>query len=470
MSQKNKIIERYGIWLADLVCILVIFISSTYIRFGNFSDMGDKNSHFAVCIAYLLFCTMYNFFADWNSNFMRRGLWQEFVAVAKYNFTMVLVVGMLMYFMQWSGYFSRLVMGYFIIGNQILTWLVRILLKRMLYIYYRSDSSVIRLLVIAESEKIAKQIEGLREKLGVHYKIVAAVVFDEDMQGQEIRGVPIVANKDNINEVTRQMAIDEMFMSIPNSSMSDLEQLIRDFDEMGIVVHRKLEADVYARNRSVIERFGGNTVITCGHMNYSYKRLLVKRAADIVGGFIGTLITIVLTLFIAPAIKIDSPGPVFFSQIRVGRNGRRFKIYKFRSMYRDAEERKKELEEKNEVDGLMFKMEDDPRITRVGRFLRKTSLDEFPQFLNVLKGDMSLVGTRPPTEDEFEKYNSYYRRRLSMTPGLTGLWQVSGRSDITDFDEVVRLDLEYIDNWSIGLDLRLLAKTVLVVLLGRGSK
>ena len=139
-------------------------------------------------------------------------------------------------------------------------------------------------------------------------------------------------------------------------------------------------------------------------------------------------------------------------------------------MYRDAEERKKELEEQNEVDGLMFKMEDDPRITRVGRFLRKTSLDEFPQFLNVLKGDMSLVGTRPPTEDEFEKYNSYYRRRLSMTPGLTGLWQVSGRSDITDFDEVVRLDLEYIDNWSIGLDLRLLAKTVLVVLLGRGSK
>ncbi len=470
MSQKNRIIERYGIWLADMICILIIFISSTYIRFGNFRDMGDKYSHFAVCIAFVLFCTMYNFFADWNSNFMRRGLWQEFVAVAKYNIIMVLVVGMLMYFMQWSGYFSRAVMISFIFGNQMLTWIVRIILKRMLYVYYRSDSSAIRLLVIADSENIARTIEALREKLGVHVKIVAAVCLDEDMQGEEIRGIPIVANRDNLNDVVRQMAVDEMFLTIPHSPMSDLEQIIRDFDEMGIVVHRKLEADVYARNRSYIQRFGGYTVITCGHMNYSYKRLLLKRATDIVGGLVGTLFTVILTIFIAPAIKIDSRGPVFFSQTRVGRNGRRFKIYKYRSMYQDAEARKNELMDKNEVDGLMFKMEDDPRITRVGKFLRKTSLDEFPQFLNVLKGDMSLVGTRPPTEDEFEKYNTYYRRRLSMTPGLTGLWQVSGRSDITDFDEVVKLDLEYIDNWSIGLDLRLLAKTVVVVLFRRGSK
>ncbi|MCR5595101.1 MAG: sugar transferase [Lachnospiraceae bacterium] len=470
MNQKNKIIERYGIWLVDLLCILIIFISSTYIRFGNFRDMGDKNSHFGVCIAFVLFCTMYNFFADWNANFMKRGLWQEFVAVAKYNIAMVLVVGMLMYFLQWSEYFSRQVMLYFIVGNQILTWLTRILIKRLLYMYYRSDSSAIRLLVIAESGNIEHTVSVLKEKLGVHVRIIGAVCLDEDMQGREIDGVSVIANKDNLNDVARQMAIDEMFLSIPGSPMSQLEQLIRDFDEMGIVVHRKLEADVYGRNRSYIQRFGGYTVITCGHMNYSYKRLLVKRMADIVGGLIGTVFTAILTVFIAPAIKIDSRGPVFFSQTRVGRNGRRFKIYKFRSMYQDAEARKQELLDKNEVDGLMFKMKDDPRITKVGRFLRKTSLDEFPQFLNVLKGDMSLVGTRPPTEDEFEKYSLYYRRRLSMTPGLTGLWQVSGRSDITDFDEVVKLDLEYIDNWSIGLDLRLMAKTVVVVLFRRGSK
>ena len=139
-------------------------------------------------------------------------------------------------------------------------------------------------------------------------------------------------------------------------------------------------------------------------------------------------------------------------------------------MYIDAEARKKELEEQNEMQGLMFKMENDPRITKVGKFIRKTSIDELPQFFNIVKGDMSLVGTRPPTEDEFEQYNSHYRRRISMTPGLTGLWQISGRSEIVDFDDVVKYDLEYIDNWTLGLDIKILVQTVWVVLTGKGSK
>jgi lipopolysaccharide/colanic/teichoic acid biosynthesis glycosyltransferase len=139
-------------------------------------------------------------------------------------------------------------------------------------------------------------------------------------------------------------------------------------------------------------------------------------------------------------------------------------------MYKDAEQRKKELMEKNEMKGLMFKLSDDPRITKVGKFIRKTSLDEFPQFINVLKGEMSLVGTRPPTEDEFLQYESAHKRRLMLKPGLTGLWQVSGRSDINDFDEVVRMDLEYIDNWSVKMDVMLLFKTVGIVVFGRGAR
>ena len=139
-------------------------------------------------------------------------------------------------------------------------------------------------------------------------------------------------------------------------------------------------------------------------------------------------------------------------------------------MSADAEKRKQELMQENAMQGLMFKMDNDPRITRVGAFLRKTSLDEFPQFLNVFKGDMSLVGTRPPTEEEFEAYNEYYRRRISMTPGLTGMWQVSGRSDITDFDEVVKLDLTYIDNWSLSLDAKIIFKTIGILFTGRGAR
>ena len=201
-----------------------------------------------------------------------------------------------------------------------------------------------------------------------------------------------------------------------------------------------------------------------------YRRQFIKRFIDILGALIGIVITLVLTPFIAIAIKADSEGPVLFSQVRIGKNGRRFKMYKFRSMYIDAEERKKELMAQNEVQGLMFKMEHDPRITKVGSFLRRTSLDELPQFFNVLKGDMSLVGTRPPTVDEFEQYSIQYRRRLSITPGLTGMWQVSGRSDIKNFDEVVKLDLQYIDNWSLSLDFKIILQTIGVVLFHKGSK
>ena len=205
----------------------------------------------------------------------------------------------------------------------------------------------------------------------------------------------------------------------------------------------------------------------------------IKRIIDILLSGLAIIILSPLLLILCIAIKLDSPGPIFFSQMRVGKNGKRFKIYKFRSMYMDAEERKKELMKQNEMKGLMFKMENDPRIIGsgadgskhgLGWFIRKTSLDEFPQFWNVLKGDMSLVGTRPPTVDEWKQYEPYHRGRLAVKPGLTGMWQVSGRSDITDFEEVVKLDMEYVKNWDIGMDIKILFKTVGVVLKGSGSK
>ena len=180
-----------------------------------------------------------------------------------------------------------------------------------------------------------------------------------------------------------------------------------------------------------------------------------------------SVVHFVLFVIFGPIIKLQSPGPVLFTQKRVGRNGRVFNMYKFRSMYDDAEKRKADLLDKNEMNGLMFKIDNDPRITPVGRFLRRTSLDEFPQFYNILKGDMSLVGTRPPTVDEFNEYSYYHKKRLSFRPGLTGMWQVSGRNDITDFDEIVRLDVEYIDNWNLMLDIKILLKTLGVIFKGK---
>ena len=215
----------------------------------------------------------------------------------------------------------------------------------------------------------------------------------------------------------------------------------------------------------------------------SIRELALKRLIDIAGGIVGCLLTAVIFIFIAPIIYIQSPGPIFFTQKRIGKNGKVFRMYKFRSMYMDAEERKKALMKQNKVqDGMMFKMDDDPRIIGsekkdkngkpkgIGNFIRRTSLDEFPQFWNVLKGEMSLVGTRPPTLDEWEKYDLHHRVRMSIKPGITGLWQISGRSDITDFEEVVRLDREYIETWSVELDFQILLKTVPVVLKHEGAE
>ena len=232
----------------------------------------------------------------------------------------------------------------------------------------------------------------------------------------------------------------------------------------------------------MVEKVGKYTVLTTS-MNYmTPKQAFMKRTLDIIGGLVGCVITGILFIFIAPAIYIQSPGPIFFSQPRVGKNGKIFKMYKFRSMYMDAEERKAELMDQNRVkDGLMFKLEFDPRVignkvlpdgtrkTGIGEFIRKTSLDEFPQFINVVRGELSLVGTRACLESEYAAYAPHHRARMAVKPGITGMWQVSGRSKITDFEEVVKLDTQYINEWSFGLDLKIILKTVKVVLTGDGA-
>ena len=244
---------------------------------------------------------------------------------------------------------------------------------------------------------------------------------------------------------------------------------------MGIPVHIRLPlADV--GGKMFTEKIGGYDVLTTTINYASPIQLAIKRLIDIIGGFFGSIAALIIMAIVGPKIKKESPGPILFKQTRIGKNGKRFTCYKIRSMYMDAEERKKELLAQNRYsDDMMFKLEWDPRIignkivdgkqvTGIGEKIRKSSLDEFPQFFNILLGQMSLVGTRPPTVDEWEKYKYHHRARLATKPGLTGLWQVSGRSEITDFEEVVKLDTEYINNWSLALDFKILLKTVKTVI------
>ena len=265
-----------------------------------------------------------------------------------------------------------------------------------------------------------------------------------------------------------------------SGKQSGVARLISQCREMAVPVHVHLPIAGMG-GKSFIEKVGGYNVLTMAANSASPGQLVLKRLLDILGGIVGSIAALILIAVIGPKIKKESPGPILFKQIRIGKNGKKFKFYKIRSMYMDAEDRKIELMSQNRVsDGMMFKLDFDPRIignkivdgkqvTGIGEKIRSSSLDEFPQFFNVLKGDMSLVGTRPPTEDEWEKYQYHHRARLATKPGLTGMWQVSGRSQITDFEEVVKLDTEYINNWSIGLDIKILLKTVKAVLKHEGA-
>ncbi len=251
--------------------------------------------------------------------------------------------------------------------------------------------------------------------------------------------------------------MDEALFSIP-TELALPDKMIKNFGIMGITIHIKLARVADDSSNQIVEKLEGYTVLSTSINMVSAGQLIFKRTMDICGGLVGMLLTGIIFVFVAPIIYIKSPGPIFFKQVRIGKNGKKFNIYKFRSMYMDAEERKKELMAQNDIkDGMMFKMDNDPRIIKgIGNFIRDYSLDEFPQFWNVLIGDMSLVGTRPPLISETNLYELHHRARLAIKPGITGMWQVSGRSDITDFEEVVRLDKEYITNWNIGLDIKIL--------------
>ena len=263
--------------------------------------------------------------------------------------------------------------------------------------------------------------------------------------------------------------MDEVFINVPGQD-EELEREIKLLLEMGVTVHINLDRTSIGMPNRVVEEISGFTVLTTSIKMATSRQLFIARSMDIAGGLAGLLATSIAFVIFAPIIYFQSPGPIFFKQERVGRNGRKFQIYKFRTMYMDAEERKKELMSQNKMDGLMFKMDHDPRVTPIGSFLRRTSIDELPQSINILKGEMSLVGTRPPTVDEYEKYQLHHKKRLAAKPGLTGMWQVSGRSNITDFEEVVRLDTEYIKNWSLGLNLKIIWKTFGVVLKRAGAQ
>ena len=365
--------------------------------------------------------------------------------------------------------------------NAVLLPFSHAILKRLLIRFQRSWGMETLVGVVTTSDRAERLIPEIQKDWSRRVVGVSLLEATPAAISTRVCGVEVKATFDDFMDWIRREALDEVYVDVPMDSGESFIPYLDEMESMGLTVHFRLplldrieeaccdETSAARLSRSLGRCAGGN-IVTMGTVELQLRDQIAKRCMDVVGAVIGCIISIPIIAVVAIPLKLESPGPLFFKQKRVGRNGRYFYIHKLRSMYVDAEARKKELMAQNEMNGLMFKMEDDPRVTKVGKFIRRTSIDELPQFFDVLRGDMSLVGTRPPTVDEYKQYESHHKRRLSMKPGITGLWQVSGRSNIEDFEEVVKLDVTYIDNWSLWNDIKILFKTVYVVFAGRGAK
>jgi exopolysaccharide biosynthesis polyprenyl glycosylphosphotransferase len=362
--------------------------------------------------------------------------------------------------------YSRSFLLYFAILSFVFIALTRLLSQIYFINLSKKRVNSRKILIVGDLQRGRIVADMLQSQLSYGHEVIGQVTVKKDWtDSPEALGC-----LDDFKEIIRQHPIDEVIFALEGDRSIELAGYIDQLKKMGIPARILPALWDYGDHFLSIETCQGVPFLTLRANNINAAGLIYKRILDIMGGLIGNIILWVMYPFIAAAIKFDSPGPVFFKQKRMGRHGRIFYLYKFRSMYQDADEHKQGLMKMNLMNGALFKLEEDPRITRVGKFLRKSSLDEFPQFINVLKGEMSIVGTRPPTLDEVEKYKPEHLKRMSAKPGITGLWQVSGRNQITDFEEVVELDCKYLNHWRFMDDLKIIVKTVFVVLLRKGAK
>lgn len=349
----------------------------------------------------------------------------------------------------------------------------RLLLRVLLLSARRSGYNYRFLLVIGANDRAFEVAERINSKRELGYKIVGFVAETEEAR-DHWKGIghnkwKILGLLGDLRSILTQERTDEIMVCLPmDTRFSDITRIVQHARDLGVVVRLmpSLEDGNLLRNMFV-EEFEDEYVVTL-FREQMLKQLLVKRVIDTCVSIAVLVILLPLLVLVAIVIKLTSPGPVFFVQNRVGMNQRQFRLYKFRSMVADAEKLKLEMQHLNERDGPAFKIENDPRTTRIGRFLRKTSIDELPQLFNVLSGEMSLVGPRPPLPEEVKRYEWLFRKRLSVKPGITCIWQISGRNQVT-FDRWMQMDHDYIENWSLWLDMKILLKTIPAVLFSRGA-
>lgn len=472
INRTKESIQNILIFFTDAIAIVLSYYVAGIIWLGLYWGMNNRQIFSELnnnCVSILVATVITAVFYNVKNDFISRGYFEEFRSVVCKSALFAAILAVYELLRRDAEGIQRGIYIVTVIVAIVIMYVSRLLVKAYLKSHNESKRAS-RVIMVTVKDRAKNTLSKIDEKDDWLRKIDGIVIMDENMTGQDINGVPVVADIHTMMKFIKNEIVDEVYIDVTDRIRERIKPMVMELEDMGVIVNLKLEIlDSYKDFDSKLGYIGAVPVITFANRIYDWKGMLVKRCIDILGAIVGLIVMFIAMIFVGPAIMIESPGPIFFKQKRVGKNGRYFEIYKFRSMYMDAEERKKDLMAQNEMSGLMFKMKDDPRITKVGKFIRKTSIDELPQFINVLKGDMSLVGTRPPTVAEFKQYQGHHKRRLSMKPGITGMWQAYGRKTVSDFEEIVKMDLNYIDNWSIMLDIKILFKTVQSVLTTGGQ-
>ena len=473
MYQKSRsgILKHLDFMILDILVIQISYMIADVLRHGK-RFLYNDSAYREIALFMLLIDVCTVFFLASYKKILHRGILREAAMTIKHMTTVFLVTVAYMFIWRTSGIFSRIVFGGAWGISIGLSFLCRLVWKQVLRRRKSKESNKETMLLMVTEDNFDQTAEIALHRRYQDYRIQGAIVLGAKTGetrkafGQRIE---IVANEETCLEYLQTEQVDEILVNLSGDIPIPREMMDACL-EMGITVHYALcQISEFQKGEEIIQKVAGYSVLTKTIREVDRCQMVLKRLMDILGSILGIFIAGIAILITAPIIKKQSPGKVLFKQKRVGRNGRIFHIYKIRSMYLDAEKKLAELAERNEMKGHMFKVENDPRVFPFGGIIRKTSIDELPQFWNVLKGDMSLVGTRPPTVEEYEQYDIHHKKRLAMKPGITGMWQVSGRNDIVDFEEVVRLDTDYLTHWNLGLDLKLIFKTIVVVLKRTGA-
>ena len=451
--------------LFDILALIISFVAAYFIRIDRADDAEYFEMYRDMGILILVIYLVIVAFSGTHSNILKRTALREAWEIGILNAEIISVVFAILFASKSTVVYSRILFAVFIALDCGLMFMFRTLRKLFILSQYRNGVGTSKVLVVTYEKTADKIIEALRSQNTGYYEFKGIIIEGESTES-EICRIPVL-KMEGILDYIKENAINEVFIFLRHGESG---KLMSKFMIMGLTVHVGLDLELRNLSNVTIDQLANYTIVTSTISRASVGELFVKRAFDIFVGIIGLIVTAITFIFVAPIIKIQSPGPVFFVQKRVGKNGRVFNMVKFRSMHVDADYHKAALMDRNEMNGPMFKVDDDPRCFPFGKFMRLASIDELPQFFNILMGDMSLVGTRPPTLDEFELYKTHHMSRLAMKPGLTGMWQISGRSKITDFEEVVKLDNDYIRNFSLPLDIKIIAKTFFTVLSRKGSK